>query len=266
MDLELRGRIAIVTGGSRGIGKSVARVLAEEGADLALVARRQPLLAATAEEIARATRRRVLPIVADTIDERSVDRMVEQVLTTLGRIDILVNGAAAPGYLTGSPKLSSITNELFQEKMDEKVMGYLRCARAVAPAMIRQGWGRIVNISGLNARLAGNAVASMCNVAVAALTKNLADELGPHGINVTVIHPWAIRTEEWAEVVANRARIAGTTTEEIERRLIDPVTIGRLVEAREVAYVVAFLVSPKAVAINGDAISVGGGYRGPIYY
>jgi NAD(P)-dependent dehydrogenase (short-subunit alcohol dehydrogenase family) len=132
--------------------------------------------------------------------------------------------------------------------------------------MIRQGWGRIVNISGLNARVAGNAVASMSNVAVVALTKNLADELGPHGINVTVIHPWVMRTEEWADVVANRARIAGTTVEEIEHRLIDPVTIGRLVEAREVAYVVAFLVSPKAVAINGDAISVGGGYRGPIYY
>src|SRR5262249_22925547 len=266
MDLELRGRVAIATGGSRGIGKSVARVLAEEGADLALVARRQPPLAATAEEIARASGRRVLPIVADTTDDGSVDRMVEQVVTTLGRIDILVNGAATPGYLTGSPKLSNITNELFHEKMNEKVMGYLRCARAVAPVMIRQGWGRIVNISGLNARVAGNAVASMSNVAVAALTKNLADELGPHGINVTVIHPWVMRTEEWAEVVANRARVAGTTTAEIERRLIDPVTIGRLVEAREVSYVVAFLVSPKAVAINGDAISVGGGYRGPIYY
>jgi NAD(P)-dependent dehydrogenase (short-subunit alcohol dehydrogenase family) len=266
MDLELRGKVAIITGGSRGIGKSVARVLAEEGADLVLVARRQPPLAAAAEEIARATGRRVLPVVADTTDEESVARMAEQVVTALGRIDILVNGAATPGYLTGSPKLSSITNELFHEKMNEKVMGYLRCARAVAPSMIRQGWGRIVNISGLNARVAGNAVASMSNVAVAALTKNLADELGPHGINVTVIHPWAIRTEEWAEVVANRARIAGTTTEEIERRLIAPVTIGRLVDAREIAYVVAFLVSPKAVAINGDAISVGGGYRGPIYY
>jgi NAD(P)-dependent dehydrogenase (short-subunit alcohol dehydrogenase family) len=146
------------------------------------------------------------------------------------------------------------------------VMGYLRCARAVAPAMIRQGWGRIVNISGLNARVAGNAVASMCNVAVAALAKNLADELGPHGINVTVIHPWVTRTEEWAEVVVERARIAGTTAEEVERRLVDPVTIGRLVDAREVAYVVAFLVSPKSVAVNGDAISVGGGYRGLIYY
>ena len=124
--------------------------------------------------------------------------------------------------LTGSPKLSTITNELFQEKMDEKVMGYLRCARAVAPAMMRQGWGRIVNISGLNARLAGNAVASMCNVAVAALAKNLADELGPHGINVTVIHPWVTRTEEWAEVVVERARIAGNTAEEVERRLVGP--------------------------------------------
>src|SRR5262249_49438605 len=206
MDLELRGRVAIVTGGSRGIGKSVARVLAEEGADLARAARGQPPLAATAEEIARASGRRVLPIVADTTDDGSADRMVEQVVTTLGRIDILVNGAATPGYLTGSPKLSNITNELFHEKMNEKVMGYLRCARAVAPVMIRQGWGRIVNISGLNARVAGNAVASLSNVAGAGLTKNLAGEAGPHGINVTGIHPGGMRTEEWADGGAQRPR------------------------------------------------------------
>jgi NAD(P)-dependent dehydrogenase (short-subunit alcohol dehydrogenase family) len=104
------------------------------------------------------------------------------------------------------------------------------------------------------------------NVAVAAATKNLADELGHHGINATVVHPGFTVTEKTPEILALRAQRAGVDVDEAERQAAAGVSIGRLVTADEVAAVVTFLASPKSVAVNGDAISVGGGASGPIYY
>jgi NAD(P)-dependent dehydrogenase (short-subunit alcohol dehydrogenase family) len=146
-----------------------------------------------------------------------------------------------------------------------KVMGYLRCAREVAPHMIRQGWGRIINISGLAARQTGSTIGSIRNVAVVALSKNLADELGKHGINVSVVHPGLTRTEKTPGVVAARAERLGISPEEAEKRMVTNV-VGKLIDAREIAYVVTFLCSPKAVAINGDVIAAGGGVNNAIYY
>jgi NAD(P)-dependent dehydrogenase (short-subunit alcohol dehydrogenase family) len=144
-------------------------------------------------------------------------------------------------------------------------MGYLRCAREVAPFMIRRGWGRIISVSGLAARQTGSTIGSIRNVAVVALTKNLADELGRHGINVSVVHPGLTRTEKTPGVVAARAERLGVSAEEAEQRMATNLT-GRLIDAREIAYVVTFLASPKAVAINGDVIAAGGGVGGVIHY
>ena len=132
--------------------------------------------------------------------------------------------------------------------------------------MIAAGWGRIINVSGLAARQTGTIIGSIRNVAVAALTKNLADELGPKGINVTVVHPGVTRTERSAPLFAGRAQLAGTTADEIEKRLAANVSIGRIIDAAEVADIVAFLASPRSVAINGDAIACGGGTKGAIHY
>jgi NAD(P)-dependent dehydrogenase (short-subunit alcohol dehydrogenase family) len=128
------------------------------------------------------------------------------------------------------------------------------------------GWGRIINISGLAARSSGAITGTVRNVAVAAMTKNLADELGKDGINVTVVHPGVTVTEKTAANLVERAGRAGVTPAEIERRLGAGISIGRLVTAAEVANVVTFLASPKSVAVNGDAIAVGGGAVGPAYY
>ena len=106
----------------------------------------------------------------------------------------------------------------------------------------------------------------MRNVAVAALTKNLADELGPHGINVTVVHPGLTRTEKTAPLLEQRARERGVSVAEIERGMASANTVRRLIDASDVAQVVAFLASPKSVAINGDAIAAGGGAPGAIHY
>jgi NAD(P)-dependent dehydrogenase (short-subunit alcohol dehydrogenase family) len=132
--------------------------------------------------------------------------------------------------------------------------------------MIAQRWGRIINISGLAARQTGSAIGTMRNVAVAALTKNLAEELGPHGINVTCVHPGITRTERSAGTIAARAAAAGRSAEDIERAMAASTLIGRMVDAEEVATIVTFLASPRSVAITGDAIACGGGVKGSIHY
>ena len=251
MDLELEGKRAIVTGGSRGIGKQIARVLGQEGADVAIAARDAERLAATSEELATETGRRVLPYTVDTGDDDSVRDMVSRAVADLGGVDILINGAAMPGGFAPPPKLDGITVEALWDDVNVKVMGYIRCAQAVAPHMIAQGWGRIVNLSGMAARQSGTTIGSMRNVSVVAMTKNLADELGEHGINVTVVHPGGTRTER--------------TTPEAEERLAGN-TLRRVIDAADVANVVAFLCSPKAVAITGDVIAAGGGVGRAIHY
>ena len=209
----------------------------------------------------------MVAVVADTSDDAQVERAVAEAVAALGGgIDILVNAAAEPGGYAAPPTLAEIDAAHLQREIDVKVMGYLRCARAVAPYMKAQRWGRIVSLSGLAARQSGNTVGSIRNVAVAALTKNLADELGPHGINVTVVHPGLTRTERTAALVRARAAAQGTSEEAIEKQMAEGNSIRHLVDAREVADVVVFLCSPKSMAINGDAIAAGGGAPRSIHY
>ena len=265
MDLQLTGKRAIVTGGSKGIGKAVARTLAAEGCDVVVASRTASTLEEAADEISAATGRRVVAITVDTGEDASVRALVAEATGVLGGIDILVNSAAKPLGQSAPPKLADVTGMLFWDDMNVKVLGYLRCAQAVAPAMIAQGWGRIINVSGLGARSTGAVIGSMRNVAVAAMTKNIADELGPHGVNVTVVHPGLTRTEATPGVIARIAAAQGISAEEAEQTL-GRNTIRRIVEAEEVADVVAFLASPRSASVTGDAIACGGGSPGAIYY
>ena len=257
---------ALVTGGSRGIGLSVARALAAEGVDVAIAARDPERLEAAASGLRAASVRRIIPVVIDTADDASVRAAVAAVVDALGGIDILVNNAAQPGSQAPPAKLVNTTDEDFLADLNVKVLGYLRCARAVAPFMIEQGWGRIINVSGLAARQTGNTVGSVRNVSVAAMTKNLADELGRHGINVTVVHPGITRTERTPGMIEAQARRLGVDQSEVEARMGSRVAIGRIVDSAEVADVICFLASPRSVAITGDAIVVGGGALGTIHY
>ncbi len=265
MDLQLTGKRAIVTGGSRGIGKAVAAALAGEGCDVVIAARGREALDATAADLTAEAGRAVIPLPVDTGAEESVRSMVAAALDALGGVDILVNSAAKPLGQAPPPKLADVTAELFWDDMNVKVLGYLRCAQAVAPSMIGQGWGRIINISGLGARSTGAVIGSMRNVAVAAMTKNLADELGPHGITVTVVHPGLTRTEATPGVIERLAASRGISPAEAEESLARN-SIRRVVDAAEVADVVTFLASPRSGSITGDAIACGGGQPGPIHY
>jgi len=287
LDLQLAGKRAVVTGASRGIGLAVARALAGEGVAVAMVARGAESLQAAATALshelsdglsdglshelgdssaAGTGRARVVAIPADTTDDASVRAMAARAVELLGGVDILVNSAARPASAGPAAGLADVTDDALRAELESKVLGYLRCARALAPGMVERGWGRIVNISGLNARWAGSLVGSVRNVAVSAMTKNMADELGPHGVNVTVVHPGYTVTERTPGMLSERAAERGVSADEVAAEFARATGIGRLVTAEEVADVVTFLASPRSVAINGDAVAAGGGQRGPIHY
>jgi NAD(P)-dependent dehydrogenase (short-subunit alcohol dehydrogenase family) len=266
MDLQLRGARAIVTGGSRGIGLAVARGLLAEGARVALVARDAQRLGAAADDLRAATPgAEVLPVPADTTDDTSVRAMAERVVAAWGGVDVLVNAAAEPA--TGAaPALADLTDAEVAADFDTKVLGYLRCARAVAPHMRGRGAGRIVNISGLNARRTGSVSGTIRNVAVAALTANLADELGADGVGVCVVHPGPVETERTPALLAARAAATGLTEDQVRAQIGGTTSLRRLVAVEEVADVVVFLCSRRAAAVTGDAVGVGAGNRGAVHY
>jgi len=242
MDLGLAGRVAIVTGGSRGIGRAIAQMLASEGVDVAICARQRQALDEAAKALAQDTGRRVIPIVADTMSSESVAHLVDATLTAFGRLDVLVNNASTPGGMVRGP-LAEADDKTLLEDIDTKVVGYLRCAKAVAPHMQQRRWGRIINIGGLSGRRSGN-ISGLRNAAIVHLTKTLADELGAHGITVNLVHPGATRTER--------------TDAETERRAASNA-IRRIVDASEIAQVVTFLASTKAANVTGVAIDASGG-------
>jgi NAD(P)-dependent dehydrogenase (short-subunit alcohol dehydrogenase family) len=265
MDLELKGRRAIVMGGSRGISKQVARALVLEQVETVIAARDATTLEAAADEIAAETGNRPLPLTCDTARDESVRAAVSAALEHLGGIDILVNAAATPALGT-PPTLAQIDDDAFWSDVNVKVMGYLRCIREVVPTMAAAGGGRVVNISGYSARVTGSTIGSIRNVSISAMTKTLADELASQGIRLNAVHPAFTRTEKTSAVVARQADTLNVSEEQVERDLGVGSLLGRIVEAREVAYVVAFLASPKAIAVNGDTIGVGGGLPGWISY
>ncbi|RYZ31799.1 MAG: SDR family oxidoreductase [Propionibacteriaceae bacterium] len=268
MDLQLTGKRAVVTGGSKGIGLAVARALVAEGAHVVLAARSaETLEAARADLATRATEgQRVLAVPTDTTSDAAVRQLVETTVAELGGVDVVVNAAAEPAPFGSPTALAGLDDDELRRQVETKVLGYLRTARAAAPHMAAQGWGRIINVSGLAARQSGSAFGSIRNVAVAALTKTLADELGSSGINVTVVHPGLTVTERTPAMVEQVAQARGITPDEALRAMAQGIAIGRVVTAEEVADVVVFLASPRSVAITGDAIAVGGGAKGAVHY
>ena len=219
MDLGLEGKRAIVTGGSLGIGKAIARELAREGADVAIVARTKDQLEAAARELAAETKRRVIPLVADVTSKAQVDAMVAQAAAQLGGVHILVNSGSPPGgSATATGPIETVVDEDLLHDFNVKYVGALRCARAAIPYMKEQGWGRIINISGTNARNAGNLSGGARNTSLVHLTKTLAVQLGRFGITVNCIHPGTTRTERTPRLLAARAAELGITPEDVEKR------------------------------------------------
>ncbi|CAN5352070.1 SDR family oxidoreductase [soil metagenome] len=263
MNLELKGRVAIVTGGSSGIGKEVARVLSQEGCTVAICARRMANLEEVAREISSETGGDVLPLFCDTGDMAAVSAMVDATISRFGRVDILVNSAAAPSGVVRNDIEHAGDQELLAD-LDTKVVGYFRCAKAVAPHMRRAGFGRIINIGGLTGR-ASKVISGMRNLAVAHLTKTLSDQLGPDGITVNLIHPGVVETPHIHELYEREAVKQGKTAAAVEQGYIDVTPIRRILQAEEMGWLIAFLSSPKSGAITGESIGIDGGLSRGIF-
>jgi NAD(P)-dependent dehydrogenase (short-subunit alcohol dehydrogenase family) len=266
VDLQLSGRRVLVTGGSRGIGKAAAAALLAEGAEVAIAARDRIRLDQAAADLGAAAGRAVPALSVDTGDDASVRQLVATAQDRLGGVEILVNCAARPAGQAPPLSLPEITSDAFWSDVNVKVLGYLRCAQAVAPGMVAAGWGRIISVSGLAALSTGSVIGSIRNVAVSAMTKNLADELGPSGVNVNAIHPGLTRTEATPGVIVAQAAAAGVEPAEIERRMAGRNLTRTLIDASQVAAVIAFLASPLSVSVNGESIACGGGTPGVIRY
>ena len=263
MDLKLNGKVAVVTGGSLGIGRAIADAFAAQGVKVAIVARSQAPLQRAAEEISKASGVEILAVAADVSSTEQVEAMMEKVVNHFGRIDILVNGAAHPGGLVRS-EIEHASPEGLLEDINIKVVGYMRCAKAASSHMKRNNWGRIINIGGLTGR-GSKQLSGMRNVAVCHLTKTLSDQLGPSGITVNVIHPGVVETPHIHELYAKEAKLQGITAAQVEANFAKATPIRRVLQPSEIADVVLFLASDRAAAITGESIAVDGGITRGIF-
>ena len=207
MELNLKGKKAIITGASRGIGKAIAYSLAEEGVSLSICSRNLESIKQTAQEISSRFGVEVNYSVTDTLNTEEVKKFIDDSANFLDGIEIVVNNAAAPGGLVMGPLETANESDLLQD-IDTKVVGYLRVAKYSAPYLIQNGWGRIINIGGLAAR-SGGALSGMRNLALTHMTKTLSSELGPKGINVNIIHPGITVTEATEPKHAQQAQEEG---------------------------------------------------------
>lgn len=268
MDLQLQGKAAFITGGSMGIGKAAALELAREGVNVAIAARRQAILDEAATELRAALAGvpgagRILPVAADTTDMASVEAAMARTADAFGRIDILVNGAAHPGGLVRSELDEADPQGLLQD-IDIKVVGYFRCAKAVAPYMRRQKYGRIINIGGLTGR-GSKQLSGMRNVAIVHMTKTLSDQLGPDGITVNTLHPGVVETPHIHELYEKEARKQGLSAAEVEANYVKVTPIRRVLQPEEMGWIIAFLASPRSGSITGESLGADGGLTRGIF-
>lgn len=255
MDLGIRGRVALVTGASQGLGLAAARALAVEGVTLAMAARREENLLSAAEEIRSATGAKVLTVPADVSVRDQASRLADEVGAKLGPVEILVSNA-------GGPRPGHFVDLSWDDWVQafQQVVGTVHhLVSAVLPGMRTRGWGRIVSIQSMSVRqpVESLLLSNSLRPAAAGLLKGLAGELAPHGITANVIGPGSSRTERILEL--GRFRNPGKESAEVLKILGASMPIGRLVEPDEVAAAVVFLCSIQAAAITGAYLPVDGG-------
>jgi len=253
MDLQLQDKVAIVTGGGRGIGAAIAEVLAEEGANVAIA----EIDEEGAEKTASALREKgvkSIAVVTDVTDAANVAAMVEKVESELGPIQILVNNAAKlPMFMTFvEEKNSGQTDDLWTKVVDVCYYGVVNCTAAVIEGMNERGYGKIINMASDAGKVGEprQAVYAGAKGAIIAFTKSIAKEAGRYGINANAVCPSMTKTEA----------VNAMLSEEFEKKVVRAYPLRRLGEPRDIANLVAFLASDRASWITGQAISVNGGY------
>jgi NAD(P)-dependent dehydrogenase (short-subunit alcohol dehydrogenase family) len=259
VDLELDGKVAFVTGASKGIGQSVAEHLAREGADVVITARTAGPLETTAKEIATATGRTIVPMTGDMSVFADVQRCVDATLKRFRAIDILVTCAgSSPGGL-----LEDLTEEQWMSSLNLKFMGYVRSVRAVIPHMRERGKGAIVLVVGNDGLKPSywEMTAGVANAADINFASSVAEQYGRYGVRINTVNPGPVNTDRWDMLEKAFARDKGVTQERAHELTERSIPAGRICEPEEVAALVTFLASPRAQFINGAHIPVDGAQR-----
>ncbi len=259
MDLNLSGKVAFVTGASKGIGREVARRLANEGCSVVITARGADELEKTAGSLAEETGQRVVAQAGDMSDTADVQRCVQAALDEFGRIDILVTCAgSSPGGL-----LEELTDEEWMQSLNLKFMGYVRSVRAVVPHMVEQGSGSIVLVVGNDGLKPSfwEMTAGAANAADLNFASSVADQYGPKGVRVNTVNPGPVDTDRWDGLEKAFARDMGVDQAEARRRAEKSIPFGRITQPEEVAALVAFLASDVAASVHGAHIPIDGAQR-----
>ena len=247
MDLELGGRTAVVTGCSAGIGREIARVLAAEGVLTLVIARRGELLKTLQDEIESAGGPRPHALALDLAERASADRVNEEARARLGHVDILINNAGG-----SRPTAVDAPDSVWDESLAINFVAVRRLTQALLTGMIEQRWGRIINITG-SSEPAGTNAAGPAKAAVHAWAKGLSRDVGRHGITVNCLAPGRIHSEQ----IDQRLHPTPESQAEFSRN----IPLGYFGEPSDMAYLVAFLCSPRARYISGERIHVDGGLR-----
>ena len=260
MDLGLTDKVAIVTGGSEGIGKFAALRMAAEGARVIIVARRPEVLEQAARDIRTATEGVVLPVAGDVSHQDTAGRVVKAALDNYGRLDILVNNA---GISMAKP-FEDVSDEDWESDFDLKVWGAIRLIRAAVPEMRKVGGGRIINVTNLGGRTPGpsSMPTSISRAAGIAITKGLSKDLGPDNILVNTVCIGVIKSGQHERRYERlKQSDPNLTIEEFYDQTAKArgVPLGRVAETHEAGDVIAFLASERASYLNGVAINIDGG-------
>jgi NAD(P)-dependent dehydrogenase (short-subunit alcohol dehydrogenase family) len=256
MDLKLAGKKAIVTGGSKGIGRETTRILAEEGCDVAITARNKERLEEAAKELANATGRTILPLAGDMSVQEDVDRTMGQAIEEFGGIDILVTCAgSSPGGL-----LEELTEEQWMSSLSLKFMGYVRACSVILPHMRERGTGSVVLVVGNDGLKSSywELTAGVANAADINFAAAMAEQYGRHGIRVNTLNPGPVNTDRWDGLEKRFAKDREISQEEARRIVLGTLPLGRICEPEEVASVAAFLASPVASYVSGTHVLIDG--------
>ena len=257
MDLELHGRRALVTGASDGIGLATAELLAEEGANVALVARRADALAEACTAISSKTVVKAVPIAADLSDKTVFDSVITTAVDELGGLDILINNAGASSF----GGFNDLTDEQWVADINLKLFGFIRMTRAALPHLVKSGSGRIVNVAGNSGRqaLEYHMPGAAANAAILNFSKSLSLQVGQQGVMINTVCPGPVRTARLVKQFVANAKDWGCTPEEAEQRYLDNLPLPYIPLARDIAYTVVFMASPRAAYLNGTTITPDGG-------
>jgi 3-oxoacyl-[acyl-carrier protein] reductase len=263
MSAGLKGRVTLVTGGSKGIGRATAEAFAREGVRLAICARGKADLDTAAAEL-RALGAEVVAMQADVTRSADIVRFVAAAVDAYGGIDILLNNAVS----STQGGFAALSDEEWQHHIDVKLLGYVRCAREALPWLAKSGRGRIVNVGGMTARIVSEfrMTNGVVNAGVSNFTKHLAEQVGKDGITVNVVHPGYTQTPRLDGILRRWAELEGKSLEEATRLRLKEIPIGRFILPQDLANLVVFLCSDAASAITGQAIAVDGGSGRAISY